>query len=59
VAYADFLIDKNALIRGQDKMDTHEKVVVVCSKTTAFAKSVGGENLFYLRKSWLGNVTEI
>jgi len=40
VACADFLTDKNAFLRGQDKMDTHEKVVVVCSRT-AVAKSVG------------------
>jgi hypothetical protein len=26
VAYADFLTDKNALLRGQIKMDTHEKL---------------------------------
>jgi len=26
VAYADLLTDKNALLRGQDKMDTHVKL---------------------------------
>ena len=57
VAYVDFLTDKNASLRGQDKMDTHEKLS--WSVAEQQWQRVSEKNLFYLRNSCLGNVTEI
>jgi hypothetical protein len=57
VACADCLRDKNALLRGQDKMDTHEKLS--WSVVEQQSQRDSGEKLFYLRKFYIGNVTEI
>ena len=57
VAYVDFLTDKNASLRGQDKMDTHEKLS--WSVAEQQWQRVSGKNLFYLRNSCLGNVREM